>query len=105
MTHSEGMNGSVAREIRREAARQGMNDAKLAESVGMHPTVLSRYLNCKRAMTLEVVERLVNGLGLDWLLQWERRSVRVEDDHICEIPDRPGKYVCECGTTWYPGSD
>ena len=64
--HGHGMNGAVVRQIRAEAAAGGITDAQLAEAVGVHPTVMSRYLNCKRALTLGLTERLAEALGLTY---------------------------------------
>lgn len=62
--HAAGFNGRVVREIKAEAARRDLTDAALAEAVGMHPTVLSRYLNYKRAMKIETAERIAEALGV-----------------------------------------
>lgn len=62
--HAAGFNGAVMRQIRAEAAARGISDQQLADRAGLHPTVLSRYLNFKRLPTLEVVDRLADALGI-----------------------------------------
>lgn len=70
--HARGFNGATVKQIRAEKAALRLTDAELAEKVGMHPTVLSRYLNYKRPLRLEDVERFAVALGMDYSVLVQR---------------------------------
>lgn len=70
--HATGFNGAYVKQIRGEIAAAGKSEGQFAEEIGMSPTVLSRYLNFQRALTLPVAERLANGLGLTYMTLMQR---------------------------------
>lgn len=76
--HDAGMNGAVVRQIKAEAGALGLTDAQLAAATGLHPTMVSRYLNFKRGLTTGLIERFANALDITYpeLVQraWSQRQ-------------------------------
>lgn len=74
--HDHGTNGAVVRQLKMEIAGSDLTAAELAAKVGMHPTVLSRYLTFKRQLTIGVIDQLAEGLGLDPMVLLRRSEER-----------------------------
>ena len=60
--HNLGMNGAVADVLRGRARRSLVTQAELAERSGLSVPSVQRYLAAKRAIDVEVLERLARAL-------------------------------------------
>ena len=51
-------------QLRQAVKASGLSQRKLAKAVGLCPTALSRFVNNERGLRLDVVDVLVDRLGL-----------------------------------------
>lgn len=62
---AHGSNGAVVRQIKAEAAANGLTLDELARSAGIGPRTFARYISFERAMNLAQIEAVAEALGLD----------------------------------------
>ena len=59
--------------LRRTRRALGLSRAKLAERIGMHPMNYARIEQGKQNVTVEMLLRIADGLGVDLVVRFRRR--------------------------------
>ena len=64
---------ALIEQIRRAAVTSGMRQSALARAVGLSKSSMSRFLSGERGLSMAVLDRLANVLGLDIRTRRRRR--------------------------------
>lgn len=71
-TRDQGLNGAVVRQIKAERAAAGLSMSELARRSGLGESSIVRYLTFKRDVTMDSLDKIARGLGMDWQTLVER---------------------------------
>lgn len=71
-TRDQGLNGAVVRQIKAERAAAGLSMSELARRSGLGESSIVRYLTFKRDVTMDSLDKIARGLGMEWQTLVER---------------------------------
>lgn len=77
MNNLEGLEASLATQIRVELVEADMDQKTLAERVGIHPVTLTKYMKNQRSIPLPVLIDIAVALGLSPRELMERAEARL----------------------------
>jgi len=77
MNNFEGLEASLATQIKVELVERGMDQKTLAERVGIHPVTLTKYMKNQRSFPLPVLIAVADALGLSPRMLMERAEARL----------------------------
>lgn len=77
MNNFEGLEASLATQIKVELVEAGMDQKTLAERVGIHPVTLTKYMKNQRSIPLPVLIDIAVALGLSPRDLMERAEARL----------------------------
>lgn len=77
MNNFEGLEASLATQIKVELVERGMDQKTLAERVGIHPVTLTKYMKNQRSIPLPVLIEMAVALGISPRELMERAEARL----------------------------
>lgn len=77
MNNFEGLEASLATQIKVELVEAGMDQKTLAERVGIHPVTLTKYMKGQRSIPMPVFFDIANTLGVSPRVLMERAEARL----------------------------
>lgn len=77
MNNFEGLEASLATQIKVELVEANMDQKTLAERVGIHPVTLTKYMKNQRSIPLPVLIDIAVALGLSPRVLMERAEARL----------------------------
>ena len=77
MNNFEGLEASLATQIKVELVEAGMDQKTLAERVGIHPVTLTKYMKNQRSIPLPVLIDIAVALGVSPRELMERAEARL----------------------------
>lgn len=78
MNNFEGLEASLATQIKVELVECGMDQKTLAERVGIHPVTLTKYMKGQRSIPMPVFFDIATALGVSPRALMERAEARLE---------------------------
>lgn len=77
MSNYEGLEASLATQIKVELVERSMDQKTLAERVGIHPVTLTKYMKNQRSIPLPVLIDIAVALGVSPRELMERAEARL----------------------------
>ena len=77
MNNFEGLEASLATQIKVELVERGIDQKTLAERVGIHPVTLTKYMKNQRSIPLPVLIDIAVALGVSPRELMERAEARL----------------------------
>lgn len=77
MNNFEGLEASLATQIKVELVERGMDQKTLAERVGIHPVTLTKYMKNQRSIPIPVLIEIAVALGVSPRELMERAEARL----------------------------
>lgn len=78
MNNFEGLEASLATQIKVELVECGMDQKTLAERVGIHHVTLTKYMKGQRSIPMPVFFEIATALGVSPRTLMERAEARLE---------------------------
>jgi len=73
----EGLEEALGTQIKVELVERGMDQKTLAETVGIHPVTMTKYLKNQRNMPVSVLFDIAGALGISPRLLMQRAEARI----------------------------
>lgn len=77
MNNFEGLEASLATQVKVELVERGMDQKTLAERVGIHPVTLTKYMKGQRSIPMPVFFDIAAALGISPRELMERAEARL----------------------------
>lgn len=77
MNNFEGLEASLATQIKVELVERGMDQKTLAERVSIHPVTLTKYMKGQRSIPMPVFFDIAEALGISPRVLMERAEARL----------------------------
>jgi len=77
MNNFEGLEASLATQIKVELVERGMDQKTLAERVGIHPVTLTKYMKGQRSIPMPIFFAVAEALGVSPRELMERAEARL----------------------------